>query len=239
MLPSAGAVVVPSERLEQIASDVWKQPASRVKRIPNGIVASRYEHPDAALLGGWSPKPGQVVVGTIAGLREVKNLPRLVRAIGSAGPNVALVIAGEGPERAVILDQARALGIADRVHLPGFVAAPEKIVGLFDIFALSSNSEQFPISVLEAMAGSLPIVSTDVGDVRQMVAAANQPYLVAPDDEAGLAFALARLAADPNLRTQIGTANRARVTSVYGETAMISAYRNLYFETAKTARNLR
>jgi L-malate glycosyltransferase len=239
MLPSASAVVVPSERLEQIASDVWKQPASRVKRIPNGIVASRYEHPDAALLGGWSPKPGQVVVGTIAGLREVKNLPRLVRAIASAGPNVALVIAGEGPERAAIVDQANTLGIADRVHLPGFVAAPEKIVGLFDIFALSSNSEQFPISVLEAMAGSLPIVSTDVGDVRQMVAAANQPYLVAPDDEAGLAFALARLAADPNLRTQIGTANRARVTSVYGETAMISAYRNLYFETAKTARNLR
>jgi L-malate glycosyltransferase len=239
MLPTARAVVVPSERLEQIARDVWKQPATRITRIPNGIDASAYEKSAPRLLGTWSPQPGQVVVGTIAGLREVKNLPRLVRAVAAAGPHVALVIAGEGPERAAIVAQAAALGIADRVHLPGFVAEPEKIVGLFDIFALSSNSEQFPISVLEAMAGSLPIVSTDVGDVRQMVAPANQPYLMAPEDEAGLAFALGRLAADQNLRAQIGVANRARVVSVYGETAMISAYRNLYFETAKTARNLR
>jgi L-malate glycosyltransferase len=239
MLPTASAVVVPSERLEQIASAVWKQPASRVKRIPNGIVASRYDESDRALIGGWTPQPDQVVVGTIAGLREVKNLPRLVRAIAAAGPNIALVIAGEGPERGAIVAQAEALGIGDRVHLPGFVAEPEKIVGLFDIFALSSNSEQFPISVLEAMAGRLPIVSTDVGDVRHMVAPANQPYLVAPDDEVGLAFAIGRLAAERGLRAQIGAANRARVETAYGEAGMISAYRNLYFATAKTARNLR
>ena len=139
-----------------------------------------------------------------------------------------LVILGDGPERGVILAEAERLGIAARVHLPGFVADPSRAVGLFDLFALSSKSEQFPISVVEAMAAGLPVAAPAVGDVPDMVAAENRPFIAAAGDEAGLAAALAALAGDPALRARIGAANRARAQAEYDEGAMIAAYRQVY-----------
>jgi glycosyltransferase involved in cell wall biosynthesis len=62
------------------------------------------------------------------------------------------VIVGEGPEREAIMAEALKLEIGHRVHLPGFVAKPAEATALFDLFALSSDSEQFPLSVVEAMA---------------------------------------------------------------------------------------
>src|SRR5690606_14357267 len=125
-------------------------------------------------------RKGELWVGTLAGLRKVKNLPALVRAFSRLPHEWQLVIAGEGPERAAIVAEAERLGIEDRVHLPGFVADPAKLAGLFDIFALSSTSEQFPISVVEAMAAGLPVASPMVGDVAAMVAEENLDFLVAP-----------------------------------------------------------
>lgn len=229
MLPTAQRLVVPSQRLEDVARTVWKQPAKRVVRIPNGIDISRYaEAPEEGSIPGFVRAPGDVVVGTLAGLRGVKNLPRLVRAVAAQPSNVKLVIVGEGPERNTILAEAARLGIAERVLLPGFLAEPHRYVGHFDIFALSSDSEQFPISLIEAMAAGLPVVSTDVGDVRAMVAPENQPLIVSVGDEAGFANALSKLVSDHALQRQIGAANLMVAHKVYGETAMIAAYRKLY-----------
>ena len=80
----------------------------------------------------------------------------LVAAFAALPPEWHLVICGEGPERQAILTEAEALGIEARVHLPGNVD-PARVVGLFDIFALSSASEQFPLSVVEAMAAGLAL----------------------------------------------------------------------------------
>ncbi len=233
MLPAAAKLVVPSETLEAIARNVWKQPVGRVVRIPNGIAVDRYGETSAdAFEIGLVRQPGDVVVGTIAGLRPVKNLPRLVRAVAAAGANLRLVIVGEGSARAAIEAEAARLDIADRVHLPGFHPAPSRIIGLFDIFALSSDSEQFPISMLEAMAASRPVVATDVGDVRAMLPAANRTMIVAPADEAGFAAALEKLASNPNLRQRIGETNRQHAQANYDETVMIDRYTALYSELA-------
>src|SRR3546814_13453089 len=70
-----------------------------------------------------------------------------------------------------------------RSHLPGFLPDPAHYIGLFDIFALSSDSEQFPISLVEAMAADLPIVATAVGDIPVMVSTDNRPLIVERDDE--------------------------------------------------------
>jgi glycosyltransferase involved in cell wall biosynthesis len=173
-------------------------------------------------------RTGELWVGTLAGLREVKNLPRMVRAFAALSPEWRLVILGEGPKRAAIERAAAAAGIGERVHLPGFVARPETVVGLFDIFALSSDSEQFPVSVLQAMAAGVPVAAPAVGDIAAMVAPENAPFIVTPGDEAGLAGALARLAADPALRRAVGAANRAKAQAEFDEARMIARYRALY-----------
>lgn len=167
------------------------------------------------------------MIGALAGLRTVKNLPLLVRACGGIAGKFRLVIVGEGPERAAIESTARAMGIADRVVLPGFLADPHRYIGHFDILALSSASEQFPISVVEGMAAGLPVVSTPVGDVPQMVAAENAPY-VTGGDEVLLRDALQALVSDAALRARIGAANREKANAAYDEAAMIARYESLY-----------
>lgn len=228
-LSGAAALVVPSRRLEAIALGEWQQPPSRVHLILNGIDTRAYHAaPPANAVPGLTKQPGDLWVGTLAGLRAVKNLPLLVRTFAGLPPTWQLVIVGEGPERAAIAAQASAMGIAERVHLPGFVPEPSEVVGLFDIFALSSRSEQFPISVVEAMAAGIAVVSPAVGDVAQMVAAENLPYVAPAGDDAALARALADLAADPSTRATVGAANRAVALAQYDEDAMICAYRNVY-----------
>jgi glycosyltransferase involved in cell wall biosynthesis len=230
-LGAAWRLVVPSERLETIARDVWRRPPARIVRIPNGIPVAAYARaPDPAAIPGFERRPDEVVVGTVAGLRRVKNLPRLVRAIAAMTTPVRLVIVGTGPESERIAAEARRLGVADRLLMPGFLSDPARWIGAFDIFALSSDSEQFPISLVEAMAASLPAVATAVGDVAHILAPDNLPLLVAPGDEAGFAAALESLAQRPDLRRAIGRANREKAVAHYDETEMIARYARLYGE---------
>jgi L-malate glycosyltransferase len=232
MLPTTAALVVPSVRLERIAKSVWKQP--NVRRIPNGIDVARYRAvPSADAIPGFTKQPSDVVVGTLAGLRAVKNLPRLVRTVAAQPAHVKLVIVGEGPERQRICDEATRLGIADRLLLPGFLPEPHRYVGLFDIFALSSDSEQFPISLVEAMAAGLPALSTDVGDVMAMISPENRDFIAPVEDEAAYALALSHLIDAADLRRKIGAANRAKASAEYDEAAMIDAYRALYWGSAQ------
>ncbi|WP_070157758.1 glycosyltransferase [Sphingobium phenoxybenzoativorans] len=227
-LAGADALVVPSRRLEGIALNAWRQPRGKVRLIPNGIDLARYAappQPDA--LPGFVRAPGKLVVGTLAGLRAVKNIPRLVRAVAAHRERLQLVVVGEGPERDAILREAEAHGLSD-LHMAGFLSDPWKFVGLFDIFALSSDSEQFPISLVEAMAAGLPVVSTDVGDVADMVAPANRRFVIPLEEETGLAAALGELAANAALRDALGKANRVKALDAFGEPQMLGAYASLY-----------
>lgn len=225
--PTLHALVVPSDRLHAIARSVWKQPEARVRQISNGIPVSRYAAPpEPDAIPGFERGPEDVVIGTIAGLREVKDLPRLVRAVAELPSHVRLVIAGEGPERVAIEAEARRCGIAERVLLAGFLDRPWRYVGHFDIFALSSRSEQFPISVVEAMAAGIPVASPRVGDVETMVSAENQPFIAMGEED--LTRALKKFVEDASLRAGVGAANREKADSDYDESQMIGEYAALY-----------
>ena len=229
-LGSARALVVPSTKLERIALRDWRQPRDKVRLIRNGIDVARYAGPPAAdAIPGLVRSPGKLLVGTLAGLRPVKNLRKLVRAVAVHKDQLQLVIVGEGPEREAILAEALANGLSD-IHLPGFMAEPFRFIGLFDLFALSSDSEQFPISLVEAMAAGLAAVATDVGDVAAMVAAENRPFIVPVSDETAFTAALERLSSDSKLRSAIGAANRSKAVHAYAETQMIASYAGLYGE---------
>jgi glycosyltransferase involved in cell wall biosynthesis len=227
-LRAAFQLVVPSARLERVAREAW----GRIPvRIANGVPGARFGGPPEVEIPGLARKPGEIVIGTVAGLRAVKNLPRLVRALAAmADGRARLVIVGEGPESERIAAEARACGVAARLLMPGFLADPARWIGHFDIFALSSDSEQFPISLIEAMAAGLPAVATAVGDVREIVSQDNRPLIVEPSDEAAFAAALDSLAERPDLRKAIGLANREKAVAEFDENAMIARYGRLYGE---------
>ena len=169
-------VIVPSRTLQRIAQTSWRLP--RVTYLPNGIDLGRFT-PDAA--------PDRIpVVGTVAALRPEKNLTRLVHAV--AGLPIRLLVVGDGPERPGLERLASELGVSAR--FVGAVTDPAPLYREMDIFALSSDTEQMPLSVLEAMAAGLPVAATDVGDVREMLAPANGKHVV-PRDPAALARAIA------------------------------------------------
>jgi glycosyltransferase involved in cell wall biosynthesis len=142
-------------------------------------------------------------------------------------PGTRLVIIGEGPEKEAIAAKAREMGVTQRLVLPGFLPEPHKYIGLFDIFALSSDSEQFPIAMVEAMAAGLPVATTHVGDVAAILPPEQLP-LVAECDEYSLAAALRQLVADKALRARLGAANQKLATAAYDEKTMVAAYARLY-----------
>lgn len=227
-LGKAAGLVVPSERLEEIALVDWQQPLGRVKRIPNGIDTKAFAmrpKPDALRL---IKRPGENWVGTLAGLRTIKNLPRMVRAFAPLPEEWQLVILGEGAARDAIRAEADRLGINHRVHLPGAVADPARVIGLFDIFALSSDSEQFPLSVVEAMAAGLPVAAPAVGDIALIVSDANATFVTPPGDEDALADVLRQLADSRPLRETVGEANRRKAQAEFDQQRMIATYRRLY-----------
>lgn len=223
-------VVVPSQTLYAVARDVWRLPLSRLFYVPNGIDCNRFngdpDPPSAIMAAIDRDLP---VIGTVAGLRPEKNLHRLIDAFAElvrTRPAV-LAIVGDGPERSILAAHAGRLGLDNSVIFTGMHSNPERLLPSFAVFALSSDTEQMPLSVLEAMAAGLPVAATDVGDVRRMVAAENQPFVV-ERDAASLSRAVQALLADPPRAAAIGAANRCRAMQVFNQEIMLDTYRKLF-----------
>jgi glycosyltransferase involved in cell wall biosynthesis len=222
-----GKVIVPSRNLERIATEVWKLPPRVVRYVPNGIDLTRFD------TGFQKPRTGAPVIGTVAALREEKNLGRLLRAFASvtATEPARLVIVGDGDQRGPLTALAKDLGVADLVTFTGHRGDTSALYAGFDLFALTSDTEQMPLSVMEAMASGLPVVSTDVGDVRAMLAPENLPYVGARNDDV-VSGLLKALVTDPGERTRIGAANRAKAERDFDQAVMFGAWRELWTGTA-------
>ena len=213
-------VVLPSRNLERIARNIWALAPDRVRFISNGIDCPRFAVP--ARNGSGEP----IVIGTVASLRREKNIARLIQAFADIASKrapgaVELLIVGDGAEREGLEQLARTLDIAGQVRFAGQSNRPEDWYPKMDIFALSSDTEQMPLSVLEAMAAGLPVAATAVGDVAQMVSAENRGYVVPAE---AFAAALARLADDAAARRSIGAANEKRARENFNENVMAANY---------------
>ncbi len=230
-------VVVPSRQLETIARESWHIRTKRLQYIPNGIDTSRFEgKADTSLLRQFDLKPDDTIVGTVARLNHEKNIGRLIEAfsaIENKHTNAKLVIVGDGVGMSALKMLAERICEPGRVVFTGQIDQPEKILPAFDIFSLSSDTEQMPISVLEAMAASKPVASTNVGDIKQMVSAENQGFIDGNEAEQ-LASSLDTLLADPALASNIGHANARVVKERYSLSGMVESYDTLFAETSKS-----
>jgi len=236
ILPRVKAVVVPSKNLERIAREEWGLPERLVRWIPNGIAIERFAPRDGApalrrALGIPAAAP---VIGFVGHLRPEKNPKRFLQACARVERELGMhaLVLGDGPERPA-LDQLAAHNAAlfERVHLVGHVADPREHYRAMDVLCISSDTEQMPVALLEAMASALPVVSTEVGDVRAILPEAQQALVV---EAAGretawpLAEALTAVLKDPARREALGAANRARVEERFGFERMLAAYAGVY-----------
>ncbi|GMM61966.1 glycosyltransferase [Novosphingobium pituita] len=154
----------------------------------------REHEPD--LSGDWPPS-GPVIVA-MGRMVAQKDYPTLLRAFARLEGAPHLLILGEGPLRAELEALCLSLGIAGRVHMPGFRNRPEACLARADLFVLSSRFEGFPNVIAEALALGRTVVATDApGGGAEILGSGAFGHLVPVGDVAALARAMARALADP------------------------------------------
>ncbi len=200
-------------------------PADRVRVIPNGVDTAVFKQRTA---GRDRPR---AIVGSVGGLRGVKNYPLLIRACADLLKNrldLELRIAGDGPEMGRLVELSKSLGVADRVRLLGHVPDVPAFLADLDVFCLPSDSEQNPNALLEAMATGLPCVATRVGAVPELFDSGRCGLIVQPGNRRALAEAIRKLLSKKQLRRDLGASSRRRVCQRYNLERMVAGYADLY-----------
>ena len=172
-----------------------------------------------------------LVVGCVGRLVALKNhrlLLEQVPALVQAFPRLHVLLLGDGPERDALENQARALGIAGRVHFAGSRGDVQRLLPAMDVFALPSLTEGLSIALLEACAAGLPVVASDTGGNPEIVRQGANGLLFPTNDGGALRASLLRLLGDRPLRLSLGLAAREWVMANASIDAMRGRYDQLY-----------
>jgi glycosyltransferase involved in cell wall biosynthesis len=181
--------------------------------------------------------PGDVLIGSVGSLRDVKRQALLIDAFADVArtrPDVRLVIVGEGPMREPLERQIDRLGLASRIRLPGATVEVRPLFDAFDVVAMSSLSEGLPNALIEAAAAGKPIVTTAAGGAVEVVIEGVTGLVVPVEDRDALAGALARVATDAGLRERFGVAAREHAENTFGMERFVAAWADLYESLARS-----
>lgn len=225
---------VSSRLAERMARDIGF-PLERIQIIRNGVDLQRFrpEHRSEGR-ADFGFAPNQIVIGSVGRLVPVKDQATLLRALAllrTGGFSFTGVIAGTGPLHGELQSLAAALNLND-VALLGNRNDVERVLGAFDIFVLSSESEGLSNTIQEAMATGVPVVATHVGGADELVVHARTGYLVPPRDPQALAEAIAGLLKDPARRQRLAQAGCERARRHFGLDRMIREYEQMYLGLA-------
>ena len=232
MARSIDTFVVLGERMRRYYEESIGISPERIRVIPNGVAV-----PPAPLASSRTAARRALgigegfVVATVGRLAPEKNFPMLVEAFAlatAAEPHATLLFVGDGAERESLAQQAAGLGIGDRVRFLGWRTDVDSLLPAFDLFVLSSLSEGLPMAMLEAMAAGVPVVSTAVGDIPDVICDGVSGRLVPALDVRALGDVLAELQRSPEALGALGAGGRARVIERYSRTAMVDAYLEAY-----------
>jgi glycosyltransferase involved in cell wall biosynthesis len=172
-----------------------------------------------------------VVVGAACRLVDIKGLAYLIQAMALLSPDfpkLRLEIAGEGPQLENLQEEARSLGVTERIRFLGWRRDMSTLYSNWDIFAMPSLTEAFPMAALEAMAHSLPIVATSVGGLPELVEHGRTGYLVPATDPEALASRLRTLILDADQRKEMGFAGYRRVREHFSVDRMVAQTADIY-----------
>ena len=209
--------------------------ADRVATVPNFVDETAFApltHAQRAQLFAELEIPSaSIVIGCIAGLRPVKDHETLIKAIVSLRPRwpmLQLVLVGDGEARASLEQLVGQLELTDVVRFAGARPNEPNLHRLFDVSVLSSVSEAFPNTILEAMAAGRPVVATRVGGVMDAVLEGETGLLVPARAAADLATAIEHLLLQPGLRRAMGQAAQRRAREKFHATSVLLTLESLY-----------
>lgn len=176
-------------------------------------------------------RPEQFVVGWVGRMTEIKravDAVEIVARLSQRGADAVLCMVGDGPDRLAVETRANELGLAASSLFLGYQRDVGPYYGVFDALVLSSANEGTPVSVIEALASGTPVVAFDVGGVADVVRDGVDGFLVPPGDVDAAAERLSLLAADPELRGDMGAAGPARMADRYAVSRLVEEIDALY-----------
>jgi glycosyltransferase involved in cell wall biosynthesis len=231
-------VVAVSQPLADYLRDRLHVPAHKLRVVPNGIRVRSPASPAevGAVRGELGLEADVPVLGTLGRLDGVKAQNYLLTSFRAlldswgSGPAPVLLIAGDGPERERLQQQATDLGLSGAVRFLGWRTDIAVLLALFDLFLLTSDSEGTSISLLEAMGAGRAVLATAVGGTPDVLGPERAGQLVTRRDVPGLVSSIRAMLHDPARRQLIGAAGRARVLAEYSVDAMVARYDTLYDE---------
>jgi sugar transferase (PEP-CTERM/EpsH1 system associated) len=242
LVPAIDRYVPVSRDLDGWLDKIVGIPAAKRLMIDNGVDTERFRPAPVAgdPIEPWQA-PGAFVIGTVGRLQDVKDHATLIDAFGllrtmlpEQRARLRLVLVGDGPLRARLEQRIAAAGLQDCVWLAGARSDVAPAMRSFSVFALSSIAEGTPVTMLEAMASGLPIVSTAVGGIPDLVQDGVDGTLVPAADAQQLAQALASYVRDEAQARRHGAAGRKRIENKYSIAAMLASYLGLYDGLRKT-----
>ncbi len=220
-----------SQAVARFTAEQGKVAVEKLVVIPNGVEVEAYPAPNPASRESLGVGPNQRLVTYVGRLEPQKGVGWLLETAPSwlsQIPDCDLLLVGKGPQRPRLEALCRDLGIADRVHFLGWRADVAEILAASELLVLPSLWEGMPNVVLQAMASRLPVVSTDVEGVRELLGPDAQHQTVAYGDSPALGQRLVRLLSRPDEARQLGQRNRLRAETEFALRRMVTAYQDFW-----------
>jgi glycosyltransferase involved in cell wall biosynthesis len=174
----------------------------------------------------------------VARFDRQKRQQDLINALAGVHSGWRLQFAGEGPTETAIKAQVAAMGLSGRISFLGSRMDIPDLLSEADIFALATDFEGLPLSILEAMRAGLPVVASAVGGVPECVLDARNGFLVRRNDVAGLRACLDRLLGDLELRRNMGREGRRLFEGQFVDTRMLKETGDVYLQIIGATGNL-
>jgi sugar transferase (PEP-CTERM/EpsH1 system associated) len=238
-------IIVVSKTLERYAVDIVKTDKNKIAYIPNGCDTSVfYPGRDLEKRKELGIAEKDIVIGAVGSLKPIKGQEVLIKAFaglqGFFSPSkrtAKLLIVGDGQDRQRLELLTENLGIKDKVIFEGIVNSPASFYRAMDIFVMPSLSENCPNALLEAMATGLPIIATDVGDIRFMLDGEKGGIIVGVNNVSAIADAVENLISDPLIARGKRDFALKRLKEQFTLDKAIVAYHNIYESCLKLQNN--
>lgn len=241
-------IAISEQQKEELSLRFKICPPEKIMVIPLGLDLEKFYQNQitkrAAFRTKYQIQNHEIAIGIVGRIVQIKNHTLFINAIHTVLKQTSyalkIIVVGDGDCRMALFEQLQHLNIpfnyypenqqAEIVTFTSWLTEMDEVYAGLDIVALSSLNEGTPVSLIEAQAANKPIVSTDVGGVRDVVVENETAFITPSDDVDAFATALLKLTENENLRTKMGSQGCNLVKLKYDKSRLVNDIRTLYYE---------